>query len=56
MLDIRKQEIGEIPNSTVIAINGDVTIDGEKFNNTLQNLREVVHKDLTSLGRIVEST
>lgn len=45
MLDIRKQEIGEISNSTVIAINGDVTIDGEKFNNILQTLIEVVHKD-----------
>ena len=27
MLHIRKQEIGDISNSTVIAINGDVTID-----------------------------
>jgi len=45
MLDFRKQEIGDISNSTVIAINGDVTINGEKFNNILQTLIEVVRKD-----------
>ena len=48
MLDIRKQEIGNISNSTVIAINGDVTIDGEKYNNILKSLIEVVRKDFES--------
>lgn len=48
MLDIRKQDIGDITNSTVIAINGDVTIDGEKYNNILKSLIEVVRKDFES--------
>ena len=31
MLDIRKLEMGDVTNSAVIAINGDVTIDSEKL-------------------------
>lgn len=52
MLDIRRQEIGNISNSTVIAINGDITIDGEKYNNILQTLIEVVHKDFEHFSSI----
>ena len=55
MLHIRKQEIGDISNSTVIAINGDVTIDGEKYNTLLQTLVEVVRKDFEQFSSIAIS-
>lgn len=48
MFNTRKQEFGDISNSNVIAINGDVTIDGERYNNILQTLIEIVRKDFES--------
>lgn len=55
MLDIRKQEIGDISNSTVIAINGDITINGEKYSNILQTLIEIVRKDFEQFSSIAIS-
>lgn len=52
MLDIRKQAIGDISNSSVIAINGDVTINGEKYNDLLQTLIEIVRKDFESFSSV----
>jgi hypothetical protein len=52
MLDIRKQAIGDISNSNVVAINGDVTIDGKEYNDLLQTLIEIVRKDFESFSSV----
>lgn len=45
MRDIRKQIFGDIVNSNAIIINGDVSVDGEMFNNVQNIFVEILRDD-----------